>query len=256
MNKGSNGNNRRKQPVVRKISDPCKLKPEIVEFFREWTRDNGKSKKRRSIIKKALDSTPNYSGKSNSRQVWTNALDTILRPVFTMCRHPYKQKCRSNSSDRCIGLNRECKSRTVNEVLIEKVSATLFQNIQRRTKSDSNLLNLQECSPTQKKRKVYFGFGSPMKPSYKKMAEKAACCNSQPRPILLQRNYSEPPPSREYMDYSTFKAWRRGSRLSIDICSVPLNIKECKEKRLERLLKKFMAGCVVQMSPQRSVPDA
>lgn len=56
------------------------------------------------------------------------------------------------------------------------------------------------------------------------------------------------------MDYATFKAWRRGSRMSIDVCSMPLKLKDCKERKFEQILKKFMSSCVNQMNA-KSIPD-
>lgn len=67
----------------------------------------------------------------------------------------------------------------------------------------------------------------------------------QPRSILSQKTCITTMP--DYMDYATFKAWRRGSRLSIDVCSMPLKPKECKETKFERIMKNFLSNCVNTM---------
>lgn len=76
---------------------------------------------------------------------------------------------------------------------------------------------------------------------------------SPPRPILHRRDCAQLPTALEHMDFATFKAWRRGSRLSEDVLNHPLGL-DPKGKKLEKLMKNFMSSCVVQ-HPHRPIAD-
>jgi hypothetical protein len=106
---------------------------------------------------------------------------------------------------------------------------------------------LTEFLPEGRKRVCFSGPTSSV--SYK---SENRYCSDRPRSILAQKSCIAAKP--DYMDYATFKAWRRGSRLSIDVCSMPLKTKECKETKFERIMKNFLSNCVNQMN-LKSLPD-
>ncbi|KAI6243998.1 hypothetical protein M3Y99_00068300 [Aphelenchoides fujianensis] len=186
------------------------------------------------------ESPDEHPGRPN---VWAE-IAGLLRPIMGVCGRPCREKKWKNAKPTC-----RRKSRAVDQDQLWPLENC------RRAKSEawlcgSNSIKVScvECSPERRK-KVCFG-GKTTNEECTKSKANGRC--SPPRPILCRKG-CEPPTALEHMDFATFKAWRRGSRLSEDVLNHPLGL-DAKGNKLEQLMKNFMSACVVQ-PPHRPIAD-
>ncbi|CAD5229266.1 unnamed protein product [Bursaphelenchus okinawaensis] len=206
----------------RRLSDPAKMPMELCKFLNRWNDVE---------VIEVVENPPQVPHDKAWIKTFLNKLKLRLCTI-THCGRERKGQDEDKFFDDDDGVRRRCFSTNAIRADME--------------------VNIPECLNNRQKR-VCFGI------KQKDDDGKGPC---ELRPILMRRRNSVTMGQLEklpyaHMDYDTFKAWRRGSRLSDDVAHMPdykpykpldylrRSERKIKEKTtpIQKVVKNFVKGC-------------